>query len=400
MSSSQHIVIDLSEARPDHRKYKRKLTFQEIRQKRECDRAIDSLLGDRLELHKSECKAIIKEESVGTAASTGSMDDTNTGSIKTISEWWDDALLSNPEAITHLIEHPVPLKGTTALAKQAIVAKAMLTPAERDKLRKLKKKEKVQDMQDKIKMGLLKPPPPKIKMKNLMLVLGKEAVAGPSAVEQLVKAQVEQRLRDHEQRNAERKLSPQERRDKNIAKWTRPLEKAQVLKMSAYLIFRKISNKVRFKISKNAEQLHLGGLFLNSKLRKNDSNEYYPSLVVAEGSGKAVKRFDRLLLHRIDWLEKIEEDFKKDENMQDIDVEKDEDDDEEEEEEEDGEINKVGGGGICVRIFNGSESKKKYTRWSYQDFRDYESGMQFLEDRGCMHFWSMVDRFRSQLLDV
>lgn len=37
-------------------------------------------------------------------------------------------------------------------------------------------------MQDKIKLGLMKPPPPKVKMSNLMRVLGPEAVADPSRV--------------------------------------------------------------------------------------------------------------------------------------------------------------------------------------------------------------------------
>lgn len=395
---SQHKVIDLTGFLPDTRKYKRKLTFSELRNERKTKEAIDALLGDRLKQLKSESKTIIKDEHGRSDPLSERLEDSAPLGTAAGIEWWDEYVLEHPESITHLIEHPVPLKGTTALAKQALVTgKAMLTPAEREKLRKLKKKERVQDLQEKIKMGLLKPPPPKIKMKNLMLVLGKEAVAGPSAVEQMVKAQVEQRLRDHEQRNADRKLSPEERREKNIAKWTRPLEKASVLKMSAYLIYKRINNKIRFKIMKNAEQLHVGGVFLNSKLQKN-TLDYYPSLVVVEGSRKAVKRFDRLMLNRINWLEEIkfekEQGKMEDENVQDD--ASDENDEEEDDELQGPRTNE----GVCVRIFHGSESKKKFSRWSYQELREYESGMVFLQERGCMHFWEMIERFRSKELDV
>lgn len=41
---------------------------------------------------------------------------------------------------------------------------------------------KKQDRQDKIKLGLLKAPPPKLKMSNMMRILGNEAVADPSKV--------------------------------------------------------------------------------------------------------------------------------------------------------------------------------------------------------------------------
>ena len=154
---------------------------------------------------------------------------------------------------------------------------------------------------------------------------------------------------------------------------------------------------MRFKIMKNAEQLHVGGVFLNSKLQKN-TLDYYPSLVVVEGSRKAVKRFDRLMLNRINWLEEIkfekEQGKMEDENVQDD--ASDENDEEEDDELQGPRTNE----GVCVRIFHGSESKKKFSRWSYQELREYESGMVFLQERGCMHFWEMIERFRSKELDV
>ncbi|KFG27748.1 pre-mRNA processing factor 3 (Prp3), partial [Toxoplasma gondii p89] len=63
------------------------------------------------------------------------------------------------------------------------------------------------------------PPPPKVKLTNLMRVLGDQAVADPSKVEKEVREQMEKRLKDHEARNEARKLAPEVRSKKHAAKW-------------------------------------------------------------------------------------------------------------------------------------------------------------------------------------
>merc|ERR1719265_3120993 len=119
----------------------------------------------------------------------------------------------NVEKITPYVEHPIPIKITTE--KEATEAPMMhLTPKERKKLRRLKRQERTQEIRDKIKMGILQPPPPKVKMSNLMRVLGDEAIADPSTVERKVRAQVEQRRKEHEQRNEARKLPAEERKQR------------------------------------------------------------------------------------------------------------------------------------------------------------------------------------------
>ena len=59
----------------------------------------------------------------------------------------------------------------------------------------------------------------KVKMSNLMRVLGDEAIADPSTVERKVRSQVEQRRKEHEQRNEARKLPAEERKQKKKQKW-------------------------------------------------------------------------------------------------------------------------------------------------------------------------------------
>lgn len=55
-------------------------------------------------------------------------------------------------------------------------------------------------------------------MANLMRVLGTEAVQDPTKVEAHVRAQMAKRQRQHEEANAARKLTVEQRRDKKIAK--------------------------------------------------------------------------------------------------------------------------------------------------------------------------------------
>merc|ERR1719436_414172 len=161
-------------------------------------------------------------------------------------EWWDMPFLKedingqkkaytevNVEKITPYVEHPIPIKMN--IEKEVAEAAMMhLTPKERKKLRRLKRQERTQEIRDKIKMGILQPPPPKVKMSNLMRVLGDEAIADPSTVEKRVRQQVEQRRREHEQRNEARKLPAERARAKKKQKWmaeTEPTTQVLVFKI-------------------------------------------------------------------------------------------------------------------------------------------------------------------------
>lgn len=55
-------------------------------------------------------------------------------------------------------------------------------------------------------------------MSNMMRVLETEAVQDPTKVEAHVRAQMAKRQANHEKANAERKLTPEQRKDKMIKK--------------------------------------------------------------------------------------------------------------------------------------------------------------------------------------
>lgn len=166
-------------------------------------------------------------------------------------------------------------------------------------MRKQRRAAEQQDKRDRIKMGLLPPDPPKgkcicslVKLSNLMRVLSSEAVADPTKVEARVRREVAARRETHERTNAERMLSDDERRQRREYKTS--VEEDKGIWCQVYRIRHLVSPSHRFKVRKNAQQHHLGGVVV-----------VHPdfSLVLVEGSAKALKAYKRLMLVRIDWTD-------------------------------------------------------------------------------------------------
>jgi len=147
-------------------------------------------------------------------------------------------------------------------------------------------------------MGILQPPPPKVKMSNLMRVLGDEAIADPSTVERKVRQQVEQRRKEHEQRNEARRLPAEERKQKKKQKWmaeNEPTTQVLVFKI------KDLANKRHlFKIDMNAQQFHLTGICIACSGVAN--------IVIVEGGPRAIKRYKKLMTRRIKWTEDQKDD--------------------------------------------------------------------------------------------
>ncbi|ORZ08531.1 pre-mRNA processing factor 3-domain-containing protein, partial [Lobosporangium transversale] len=225
-------------------------------------------------------------------------------------EWWDAAFLPNKtyddyaqglckietedSLITHYIQHPVPIEppNEAAHAASAKPRPLMLTTKERKKLRRQKRRELLKEKQDKIRLGLLPPDAPKVKLANMMRVLGQEAVLNPTEVEMKVRQQVAARLQGHLDMNAERKLTHEEKKAKEAKKKEEDLAKG--IHVSLYKINDLSHPQKKFKVDKNAEQLGLTGIVL-----------MYPTftIVVVEGGGKAINQYKKLMLRRIDWTD-------------------------------------------------------------------------------------------------
>ncbi|CAJ1372035.1 unnamed protein product [Effrenium voratum] len=296
-------------------------------------------------------------------------------------EWWDIPFLKEDqygqkkaytevsvEKITPYVEHPIPIKITTE--KEAPEAAMMhLTPKERKKLRRLKRQERTQEIRDKIKMGILQPPPPKVKMANLMRVLGDEAIADPSTVERKVRQQVEQRRKEHEQRNEARRLPAEERKQKKKQKWM--AEGEPVVQVLVFKIKDLANKKHLFKIDMNAQQFHLTGCCVACPGVAN--------IVVVEGGPRAIKRYKKLMTRRIKWTEE----------------QADEDDEDEDQDEAAPRIQDH-----CVLIWEGVVKQRSFKNWKVTHVRNEPEARKLLNDRQAEHYWDMLARYRDPRMDI
>lgn len=170
-------------------------------------------------------------------------------------EWWDSVILTGgysiehesttikSSTITNLVEHPTQMRPpsmyyihifyyfllicntkllicliVTADPLKPIYMPVFLTKKERKKLRRQNRRETWKEEQEKIRLGLEPPPEPKLRISNLMRVLGTEAVQDPTKIEAHVRQQMAKRLKAHEDANAARRLTADQRREKKARK--------------------------------------------------------------------------------------------------------------------------------------------------------------------------------------
>ncbi|CCO29478.1 putative protein C29E6,02 [Rhizoctonia solani AG-1 IB] len=231
-------------------------------------------------------------------------------------EWWDASLLPNKtyddlisktdskepnlantsirsqdSPITMYVQHPIPVPAPWE-KNQTEIKPLKLTSKEAKKLRRRRRMADLQEKQDRVRMGLLPPDPPKVRLANLMKVLTTDAVQDPTKVEARVRREVAARKVAHDKMNNERKLTDEQRREKVDNKKTE--EERKGLFVAVFKIKTLSDPSHRFKVRKNAEQYGLTGMCI-----------FNPSfaLVVVEGSAKAIKGYKRLMLVRIDWTQ-------------------------------------------------------------------------------------------------
>lgn len=197
------------------------------------------------------------------------------------------------DKISNMIEHPIPFK---IIQSQNVVIPMYLTKQERKKIKRRKRMEKEKEKQDKIRLGLMKPPPPKVKLSNMMRILGNEAIADPSKVEKEVRKSIAERLKNHMARNEGKKLTKEMKAEKILKKLKR--DSAMECRVAVFRIEDLSNRSYKFKVDKNAQQLALHGVCLVSD-KKSGLN--LPSIVVVEGGPKAIKKYKKLMLRRIKW---------------------------------------------------------------------------------------------------
>merc|ERR1711879_645340 len=193
--------------------------------------------------------------------------------------------------VSNLIEHPIemepPMKNTST-----VQLPVYLTKRERKKIRRLRRKEDQKEEQEKIRLGLVPAPEPKVRLANMMQVLANEAVIEPSKVEAKVREQMAQRQKAHFDDNKSRQLTKDERRAKNEKKNKEDLTFG--CDVSIYLVKDMTHAATRWKIKENCKQLYMTGCCITCQDH---------AIIVAEGGPKATRKFRRLMMNRIKWRE-------------------------------------------------------------------------------------------------
>ena len=220
-------------------------------------------------------------------------------------EWWDSVILKtrayetaegqanlHSDKINNLIEHPIQMRPPIDPSSAEAYLPVFLTKKERKKLRRTNRRETWKEKQEKIRLGLEPAPQAKVRISNLMRVLGNEAIQDPTKIEAHVREQMAKRLQTHQEANAARKLTAEQVRDKKDKKLQE--DTSNGVHVVIYRI-RDLSNlSKKFKIETNAKQLFMTGCAVLFK----DVN-----VVVVEGGPKQQKKYRRLMMNRVRWEE-------------------------------------------------------------------------------------------------
>lgn len=212
-------------------------------------------------------------------------------------EFWDEGFqagIDDNEIITRLVVHPIFIEPPQEKFTSAKPMTMHLTTKEQKKMRRIRRAEEHKEEQAKIRLGLVPTPAPKIKHTNVMRVYGEMAVQDPTAVEAMVNKQIQDRKTTHEEANAARQLSKEEKAEK-IKKKSEE-NAALGLFLSVYkidLAKEQLLGKHRFKIDKNAKDWHdiTGVVIVAPKF----------SIVIVEAGVKATKEYEKLLTKRMKW---------------------------------------------------------------------------------------------------
>ncbi|NXN06619.1 PRPF3 protein, partial [Indicator maculatus] len=198
-----------------------------------------------------------------------------------------------------------------------------------------------------------------VRISNLMRVLGTEAVQDPTKVEAHVRAQMAKRQKAHEEANAARKLTAEQRKAKKVKKLKEDV--SQGVHIAVYRV-RNLSNPAKkFKIEANAGQLYLTGVVVLHK----DVN-----VVVVEGGPKAQKKFKRLMLHRIKWDEQTSNTKGED--------------DEESDEESVKKTNK------CSLVWEGTAKDRSFGEMKFKQCPTENMAREHFKKHGAEHYWDLA----------
>lgn len=278
-------------------------------------------------------------------------------------EWWDSVILFQDldtldkdgnisirkSAITNLIEHPTQMRPPNE-SSRPIYLPVFLTKNEKKKLRRQNRREQWKDLQEQIRLGLIEPPEPKLRISNLMRVLGTEAVQDPTKIEAHVREQMAKRQKLHEDTNNARKLTVEQKREKKIRKIKEDVSLG--VHVSVYRIRDLHTNaSKKYKVETNAKQLLMTGIVVLFR----DC-----CVVVVEGGPKQQKKYRRLMMSRVKW----DEDLVKDADGKEV-------------------------ANSCVLVWEGISQRRNFGEIKFKSLPNEKAARDLFQKHHVEHYWDL-----------
>jgi len=281
-------------------------------------------------------------------------------------EWWDIAFLSKQNRENNNLQYKLcSINNSKTLAYVEVPGAVeplgevqvpdtlplMHTKRERKRIRRQRRMNREKEKHEKQSVGLIEADAPKLKISNFMRVMADDAVAGPTQVEAMVRKQSAQRQKNHDMRNLARKLTPEERKAKRQRKFMEDTSsKVCVALFSVDDLSHRLNRK---KVGSNAKQFFLTGVAVLCPIaRKN--------LVVVEGGPKGIRKFKRLMLHRINWSE-----------------------------DEDGPTNKK-----AALVWEGVVHRRTFKKFAFEECTSTQACGNYMGQRNVKHYWDLVEHYR------
>ena len=169
----------------------------------------------------------------------------------------------------------------------------IMSKEEQKRIKHITKLEKRNQERLMIKLNLKEKEPQKIKQSQMINFNQGAAVLNPTQVEMQVKAAKEYRIQKHEKQNAEAKLTPEQRREKEAAKRLKDFQDNNI-NITVFVIENLSSALNCDKMNRMAQKFFLkGGMF--------EIAQPPMAFVVIEGGPKGTKKYIKLIENRIKW---------------------------------------------------------------------------------------------------
>lgn len=265
-------------------------------------------------------------------------------------DWWDTPYLEE-NIVNSLIQRPALLPPPIDMDQLAQPKPLMLTTEEHKKIRRQRRLAEQKEKQEQIKLGLLPPEPPKVRIANIARILGTQSVQEPSRVEAEIRAQAMQRHQAHLEAN----LTRQQEAQQTAAAKSHLRQQQSIEMVNVPRVVFKVGNldppQWKFKVFKNAQQLELTGCII-----------YYAgcNLIIAEGKAASVRRYKKLLMERINWSVAPEG--------------------------YDGDVDE----NCCRLIWEGNVAERAFYRFEGKTMESELDAKEYLERRGLEHYWKLA----------